>query len=165
MKHCLAAIVFATSGLFAAGAAHAAPVYLGSFQVDDGPNWTTNPQVYSATEAAALLFGGVAANYDISTVSSDVAMINNMGWYTIWGISGGTMYAEDYSLDLGAPGYNDPSGSGTAISAYTDDNAIGSQYTNYVFRVDQGGSVPEPGSLPLMVLALAGVAALRRYKR
>jgi hypothetical protein len=94
MKKLLAAAALATVAI----SAQAAPVYVGSFQVDQGDGWWNNPQVRSASEAAALIFGGVAADYDISTVGSDVAQINNMGWYSIWGIAGGTLFAEDYSF-------------------------------------------------------------------
>ena len=160
---------FATLALLAtANLAQATPVYVGSYQVDDGPSWTTNPTVYSATEAAALLFGGVASDYDISTISSNIANINHLGWYTIWGIGGGTAFNEDFKLDLGLPGYNAPGGANTAISAYTDDNAIGAQYTNYVFRVSSlasdSNNVPEPSSLALFGVALAGLAAARKKK-
>lgn len=158
-------VLFAAALLAATVSAQAAPLYVGSYEVDDGPNWTTNPVVYSATEAAALLFGGVASDYDISTISSDLLTIDNMGWYTIWGIAGGTKFNEDYKLDLGAPGYNDPGGTNTAISAYTQDNAAGSTYTNYVFRVTADNTVPEPSTLPLMlVAALAGLGVARRKK-
>ena len=156
--------VLALSFLAASMAASASPVYVGSFRVDAGPDWRTNPTVYSATEAAALLFGGTSGDYDISTLGSNVANINNMGWYTIWGIGGGTMFQEDYKLDLGAPGYNTPGGSNTAISAYTRDHAIGGQFTNYVFRVDQVGQVPEPSSLALLGLGLVRLAYSRKRK-
>jgi len=146
-----------------AAPAGAAATFVGSYEVDDGPNWTTNPTVYSAAEAAALLFGGTAADYDISTISSDPLLINHMGWYTTWGVDGGQMYNEDYKLDLGAPGYNDPGGTGTAISAYTDDHAIGSQYTNYAFRVDGRGAVPEPATWAMMLIGFGGIGlAMRR---
>ena len=143
--------------------AQAGEIYIGKYQVDNGPNWTTNPTVYSATEAAALLFGGVASDYDISTVSSDPTQINNMGWYTVWGMGGGTIFNEDYKLDLGAPGYNAPGGSNTAASAYAQDNAIGVRYTNFAFRVSApAGAVSEPGSIALLGVALLGFVAQRR---
>jgi hypothetical protein len=148
-----------------ASAANAATIYVGSFQVDDGPSWPTNPAVYSATEAAALLFGGVASDYDVSTISSNIADINNMGWYSTWGIFGGQQYNEDFKLDLGGVGYNDPGGPNTAISAYVRDNAIGSQFTNFVFRVDSVAAVPEPASWALMIAGFGLVgSAMRRRK-
>ena len=157
--------VLAVCLLAASVVASASPVYVGSYRVDQGPSWGTNPAVYSATEAAAFIYGGVASDYDISTLGVDFANIDNKGWYTIWGIGGGTKYQEDYKLDLGAPGYNAPGGSGSAISAYADDNATGPQYTNYVFRVDQGNTVPEPGSLALIGLGLSGIFAARRKRK
>jgi hypothetical protein len=162
MKILKVAAIASAAALAVVTAPASATTFVGSFQVDDGPYWGSNPTVYSAAEAAALLFGGTAADYDISTVSSDAAQINHMGWYTTWGIGGGQMYNEDYKLDLGNPGYNDPGGPGTAISAYTRDNAIGREYTNYVFRVDGLGAVPEPATWAMMLLGFGFVGGTMR---
>jgi cysteine-rich repeat protein len=40
---------------------------IGSYNVHSGPDWPTNPPVYSCREACALLFGGVANQYQCST--------------------------------------------------------------------------------------------------
>ena len=142
----------------------AAPVYVGSFEVDDGPNWTTNPLSYSAREAAALVFGGSPTDYYISIDSSlNPLSITMTGWYTTWGISGGQVYNHDFKLQTGS-GYNDPGGANTAISAYTDDNATGSQYTNYVWLADTQ-AVPEPSTYALLVSGLGGMLLIARRRR
>lgn len=157
MNKTLAAIAVAV----AATSVQAAPTYVGSYQVDAGPYWGSNPPVYSATEAAALLFGGVASDYDISTLGTDALLIDHLGWYSIWGVGGGTKFNEDYSFSTCSGGYNCGSNN-SAASAYVRDNATGEQYTNYVFRVDAGNTVPEPATLSVVALGLLGAAAARR---
>lgn len=129
------------------------------------PYWGTNPPVYSALDAAALLFGGIAGNYAISTVSSDIASINHMGWYDGWGDHGGRQFAESYKLDLSGLGYNGCESTGincynSAYSAYISD---GFSATNYVFRV---AAVPEPDTIAMLMagLGLMGAVARRRRK-
>jgi hypothetical protein len=144
-------------------AALGGPVFVGSYAVYDGPAWETNPPVYSAQEAAALLFGGSPGDYAISIDPSlDPSTITHSGWYDGWGEHSGMIFAENYKLDVDPPGYNDPGGAPTARSAYVhdglDDTAT---YRNYVWLAD---SVPEPGTWALITTGLA-LAALRRRKR
>ena len=165
IKSLVAAAVLAVSCI---GTAQAASfTFAGSWRVDQGASWTTNPAVYSGQEAAALLFGGVASDYAISTFA-DLSNITRTAWYSIWGVSGGTAFADNLHHDLGAPGYNAPGGTNTAYSAYVQDNAIGAQYTNYAYRVtDIAAPVPEPETYAMLLAGLGlmgGIARRRKQK-
>src|SRR4051812_29894797 len=73
--------------------AQATPTFVGSYQVNDGPSWLGNPPVYSATEAAALVFGGVAADYFVSILGSgDYTTITHTGWYDGYGEHAGMQF-------------------------------------------------------------------------
>ncbi|MGM3307713.1 PEP-CTERM sorting domain-containing protein [Anabaena sp. WFMT] len=138
-----------------------AATFVGSYAVYDGPLWPDNPPVYSAQEAAALIFGGSPTDYAISIFADS---ITNTAWYDGWGEHNGMIFAEDYKLDLGAPGYNDPAGEGTARSAYVRDGLFDTnKYRNYVFQVQ---AVPEPSSLGMTGAAIAvGLLMMKRkYK-
>jgi hypothetical protein len=135
-----------------------AQTFIGSFEVDDGPNWSTNPPVYSGLDAAALLFGGSPSDYRVSTnPSMDPNTITDTAWYTTIGVGGGQEYAAAFSQDIGGDGYGGPNWQvGDDVSAYCDDNAIGSDFTNYVWRI------PAPGTAAL--LGVAGLMSTRRRR-
>lgn len=150
----------------------AAPTYVGSFNVQDGPHWETNPPVYSALEAAALIFGGNPADYAVSILDSlDPATITHTAYYDGWGDHTRRVFAEGFKLDFGAPGYNDPDPyldptgwldaagfSKYAYSAYVSD---GIRASNHVWRV---AVVPEPETYAMMLagLGVLGFAIRRR---
>jgi PEP-CTERM motif len=143
--------------------ANAAVTFAGSWRVDQGPSWTIVPHAYTGQEAAAFLFGGIAADYLISTVDNNPAHINDSAWVSTWGGACGgidpcgTVVAQDFAVSHGGlyQTYGD-------TSAYVHDWATGSQYTNYAFLA---GTVPEPASWALMILGFGGIGAMLRRSR
>jgi hypothetical protein len=167
MKHFALAALMSTALLAHSGQADATTyTFVGSWEVDDGPGWWTQPIAYSGQEAAALLFGGVASDYVISTIDNLATNINFLAWYSILGVVGGHALAHDLDQDLPGELYYD-GGTYTfgdltnPASSYVWDNAQGSAYTNYVFRV---AAVPLPAAGFMLIGALGGLALLRRRK-
>jgi hypothetical protein len=153
----LAAAVLAGAAVSAA----AAPTFVGSWNLFSGEGYWNGVPTYTAQEAAAVLFGGSASDYMISTLGSDVAAINERAWYDQYGL-GPAQFAQDYRVDSGVIGLYDVSGDSSAMII---DNAGGRGLINYAFRVDStNADVPEPLSLGLMGLGLAGLATARRRK-
>jgi fibronectin-binding autotransporter adhesin len=105
----------------------------GSWTPYGGPLWTTGTApTLSATEAAALLFGGSAIDYRISSVSNQVADIDDMAWYDVYAI-GRSLFSSTYKVDGNGDGfYNQPGDT----SAYVSDNFVND--TNYAFTLTSG---------------------------
>jgi hypothetical protein len=158
--------------LFACNASASIYNYVGSFNVSQGPAWQSNPDVYSAVEAAALIFGGNASDYAVS-INSDT--VTHTAWYDGWGDHTGRVFADTFKLDLGLPGYNaidsvgdfgrvaDNGGYGdgtaAAYSAYVLD---GISDVNYVWRASP---VPVPAAVWLFGSALLGLVGVSRRNK
>lgn len=150
----------ALSAILAVTAASAAatPIFAGSWNLYSGMNWSTRTApTLTAQEAAASLFGGVAADYIISTTGTAVGSIDHKAWYDQYGI-GPAMFAENYEVDVNHNGLYDSHGD---TSAMIRDNASGRGLINYAFRVD-ANPVPEPVSLGLLGIGLLGLGVARR---
>lgn len=163
--------------MFGAGQVKADYVYVGSWDlatIDGGYGnsgnpflWSKNPQVYSGVGAAAMLFGGAASDYVISTADSDPAHINRLAFVDGYGDSSYLMSpaSDTYSLSSRSDGGYDQYPS---FSAYVVDHAPGMapyHFVNYAFREEATAAVPEPSSHVLMAMAFCGIGIARRQKR
>ncbi len=148
---------------FAASAANAVTyTYVGSWTPSQGPDWTTNPLAYSGRGAAALLFGGSASDYVISTIDNNPLNINFSAHYEMIGL-GSYIFADDFFRGTeGVTRYQDVyiyDESVDTVSAYVSD--FGNTGINYAFTI---GAVPEPASWAMMIggFGLTGAAMRRR---
>lgn len=167
------AAIFAVSAFIAV---QATPVFVGSWSVynNAAPQWSdptpggTGPLAYTGQEAAALLFGGVASDYYISTVSDLVADINNQAWYDVIGY-GLREDSESYNQKYLGLYYGPTSGYGNgtfdtnAASAFVRDNLSSFDGLNYAFRVTGNNNVPDTGAT--VALFGAGMLALVTLRR
>ena len=148
-----------------AGAANAVTyAFAGSWLIGDGPPaFPTAPVVLSGVETAALLFGGTAADYVISSIDANVANIDFKARVDGFGSIGlfNTVVAQDFKADVGPAGY----GQIGDFSAYVHDHApagleIG---RNYAFRVS--GVIPEPATWGMMIVGFGVTGLLLRRRR
>jgi hypothetical protein len=161
-------LIGAAMTAFAASSADAAWVYVGSWQVDQGPNWSVVPPAYTGQDAAALLFGGSAGDYAISTIDSSAANIDFQSWVSVWfatsfpdcaGFPCGRKVAQGSVTSTGGL-YQNPGDE----SAFVYDWAVGPEFTNYAF-VWRDGAIPEPATWGLMIAGFGLVGATMRRRR
>jgi hypothetical protein len=145
-------------------AADAALVFVGSWRVDQGPAWSDQSRAYTGQEAAALLFGGVASDYSISTIDRNPANIDNLAWVTVWlalsfpdctGFPCGRKVSES-AVTSTAGLYLNPGDE----SAFANDWAIGPEFTNYAFR----DAIPEPANWAMLIAGFGLTGAVMRRK-
>jgi hypothetical protein len=164
IRHLMTAVLLGASAM-----ASATPIFAGQWDLYSDPYWMTDPgpTILTGQQAAALLFGGSASDYVISTVGPNAADINRMAWYDIYAFGNKLgQYAQDYKADRNGNGLYDGWNDSSAMvrdHAYTGDGPY--PYVNYAFRLQNDGTVPEPLSLGLMGAGLLGLALARRRKR
>ncbi|MGA9574279.1 MAG: hypothetical protein WBS20_10075, partial [Lysobacterales bacterium] len=120
---------------------------VGSFQVSDGPDWTTNPPTYSCLEACAEVFGGAAGDYSCSTSAQS---IDYMAFADGWG---DTQYcsnpvSEDFKLNT----LYDCGTTGCSYSAYVSDH--GCDAVNYCYSSAPIPKVPVMNNIGMIILSL-----------
>jgi hypothetical protein len=155
-------LLAATCGVVAMPAAAVTYTYVGSWAPDQGPVWFNNPLAYSGVGAAAMLFGGSASQYAISTVDANPAHIDFQANYEIIGV-GSSVFNDHFFRGVeGTTHYEDVfthDPSTDTVSTYVSD--FGNSNINYAFAIN---SVPEPATWTMLVagFGLVGTAVRRR---
>jgi hypothetical protein len=117
----------AAGSVCVAGTCALAKVLVGSYAVDSGPNWGTNPVTFTCKEACALKFGAPASAYVCSTVGTT---INAQSFASTWGVAGCQTVADSFKLNVN---YNCGT-LGCATSSYVQDNCTLAPKTNFCWR-------------------------------
>lgn len=168
IRHVLLAA--SVAAVAASSAAAVTYTYVGRWAVADGPLWsgTPSPASLSGVQTAALLFGGSASDYAISTAGVNPLAVNHLAFLDGYADTQYLTNAQSETFS-GVVGANYAAGFGN-YSAYVFDHACGIYYCaggggetafNYAFSIN---GVPEPATWALMIggFAMTGFAMRRR---
>ena len=130
---------------------------------------------FNGIEAATHTFGALTGDQEYAISTNDIAIydlfdfldiseytVNHEAWYDIYGGTVNGVNVGVVSKDESYVEPNDFYNVDGAFSAYIGDRAIAGANINYVFK-SVTTSVPEPSTLAIFALALAGLTA-RRFK-
>jgi hypothetical protein len=144
----LVAAALGAVALFSAGAADAALVLVGSWQLNGG---SANGAALSAQHAAAQLFGRQPTDYSVST---DPVGVDLQAWYLVLGTKGSVAIADQSATSF----------AGSDLSAYTFDAVLTAEqdrFVNYAFRA----GVPEAATWMMMIVGFGAAGAMLRCRR
>ena len=140
--------------------------YVGSFDLASGsPFRTATP--YNGLEAAALNFEGdisqfaiaaYAVDFSFNSITIGDAIVNHSAWYD-GNVGSISILKEDIKADVNDNGTYDIK---SDLSAWVRDRALLGDHINYVFKAV---SVPEPSTLAIFMLALAGLTTRHLKKK
>jgi hypothetical protein len=131
--------------------------YLGQYDISQGDNWITSPTLYNGITGAEFYFGASNGSFEYAISHLNNDFVSHLANYEQHGTGGGHVLAEDYNIDLNGVGYTFGDYSTRVIDH-------GTQALNYVFTRDLTNQVPEPATLALLSLGLAGISFSRKKK-
>jgi len=136
--------------------------YVGSFQVNDGPSWSSTVEMFNGLDAAEEVFGALADNMAYALSTLDTGFVNHMANYDGWGQTN-HVFAEDIVVDINGDGLYNWEGQGQGDwSAYIMDH--NNTNVNYVFKRTVA-DIPEPSTMAILALGVMGLASRRNKKQ
>ena len=163
MKLFLTTAATAVALCFAATSASAVTyAYVGKWRPFEGPDWQSNPLAYSGVGAAAMLFGGSAANYAISTIDENPLNIDFRAHYEMIGIGSVLLPHDFFRGTEGVTRYQDVYTFNPAVATVS---TYVSDFNNRAYNYAFAAAVPEAASWAMLIAGFGLVGATMRRRR